>query len=202
MAAMRTIRHSDRPRGKALRALYGIFRFVLYGIIGLAAEVSFYSLTRIGRHIPVVELLFRFGWHVDPALHLDGPWHTPLKVLYGQSSLWMFPVYGVPCFFLVERIYRLTFKRSIVLRALLYGLAILAFEAVSGLALKAVTGYAIWYYDDRLAIAGMTSLYIWPIWCLTGLLVELIYRELMDPRVRAALEAELAEPAPRAVPGT
>ena len=49
MAAMRTIRHSDRPRGKALRALYGIFRFVLYGIIGLAAEVSFYSLTRIGR---------------------------------------------------------------------------------------------------------------------------------------------------------
>jgi hypothetical protein len=48
----------------------------------------------------------------------------------------------------------------------------------------------------------MTSLYIAPIWCLTGLLVELIYRELMDPRVRTALEAELTEPARQAAPGT
>ena len=72
-------------------------------------------------------------------------------------------------------------------------MAILLFEALSGLALKALTGYAIWYYDDALNLLGTTSLYILPLWTATGMLVELIYRELMDPTVRRAIESELAE---------
>ena len=44
-----------------------------------------------------------------------------------------------------------------------------------------------------LNLFGMTSLYILPLWTATGRLVELIYRELMDPRVRQTIESELAE---------
>ena len=37
----------------------------------------------------------------------------------------------------------------------------------------------------------MTSLYILPIWMVTGLIAEFIYREMMDPDLLAALESPL-----------
>ena len=45
-------------------------------------------------------------------------------------------------------------------------------------------------------VMEMTSFYIWPIWMLAGLTIERIYRELMDPGLRAALQAELDDPPP------
>jgi hypothetical protein len=188
------VRRADLERGLRLRILFGAFRFALYGFLGLGCEVLFYTLVRAGRSVPLVELFFRFSWKVDPRLGLDHIWSVPPVALFGQCSLWMFLVYAIASFALIEPIYRHTARRPFWLRPVLYGLAILLFEALAGLALKALTGYAIWYYDDALSILGMTSLYILPLWMATGLLVELIYRELMDPRVRRAIEAELAEP--------
>ena len=98
-------------------------------------------------------------------------------------------VYAGASMFFVEPIYRHTLRLPVALRALLYGSAILFWEAVSGWLLCWTTGYKIWFYDDPLNIVGMTSLGIAPIWCLTGLLVEAIYRELMDPELVAALES-------------
>lgn len=189
----RTIRRADLERGPRLRILFALFRIALYGFLGLGSEVLFYTLVRVGRMVPVLEWFFRFSWKVDPALGLDRVWSVPLVTLFGQCSLWMFLVYATASFGLIEPIYRRTWRRPIWLRGALYGVAILLFEALSGLGLQRLTGYAIWYYDDALAFLGMTSLYILPIWMATGLLVEAIYRELMDPRVREALEAELAE---------
>jgi hypothetical protein len=40
----------------------------------------------------------------------------------------------------------------------------------------------------------MTSYLILPVWMFVGLSVELLYRELMDPGARTALEARLADP--------
>lgn len=193
MTVRKSIRRADLERGPKLRFLFALFRFALYGFLGLGCEVLFYTLVRVGRMIPGVELFFRFSWKVDPALGLDHVWTAPLVALFGQCSLWMFLVYAIAAFALIEPIYRRTWRRPVLLRAALYGLAILLFEALSGVGLEALTGYKIWFYDDRLAILGMTSLYILPIWMATGLLVEAIYRELMDPRVRSALEAELDE---------
>jgi hypothetical protein len=185
------IRRADLERNTSLRVAFAVFRIALYGFLGLGSEVCFYTLVRVGRRIPVVEWLFQFVWHVDPALNLSNVWNAPLIGLFGQCSLWMFLVYTGASFGLIEPIYRITHRVHVAARALLYGVAILAFEALSGVALKALTGYAIWYYDDRLSILGMTSVYILPIWMATGLLVEAIYRELMDPKVRTALESEL-----------
>jgi len=187
------VRRGDLERGPRLKLLFGLFRFALYGFLGLGSEVLFYTLVRAGRGIPGVEQLFRFSWKVDPRLGLDHIWSVPAVALFGQCSLWMFLVYALASFVLIEPIYRKAARRPFWLRALLYGVAILIFEALSGLALKALTGYAIWYYDDALNLLGTTSLYILPLWTATGMLVELIYRELMDPTVRRAIESELAE---------
>jgi hypothetical protein len=187
-----TVRRADLKRNARMKVTFAIFRFILYGMVGLSSEIFFYNLVRIARHVPLLELLFRFQWRVDDRLGLNGIWDTPVVTAYGQCSLWMFAIYGVACFFFVEAIYRRTFRHSTLLRAVLYGLTILVFEGMSGVFLERLTGYRIWYYADPGAILWeMTSLYILPIWMVTGLVAEWIYRELMDPDLVAALESPL-----------
>ncbi len=55
----------------------------------------------------------------------------------------------------------------------------------------AVSGFRIWEYLDSGNFFRMTSWYILPIWCLTGLFVEYLYRQLMDPALVDAIEGEL-----------
>lgn len=178
--------------------LFILFRYGLYATLGIALEVMLYSLARAGRQVPLLELFFQFDWRVDPDLNLDGPWNSPLKVLFGQSSLWMIPVYILPAF-AIEELYRHVVVRwPWWLRAPLYGFVIMAFELVTGLLLVAITDYAIWMYLDAGNVLEMTSFYIWPIWMIAGLLIERIYRELMDVELRARLQCKLDEPpAPR-----
>lgn len=186
------IRHTDLKRNARMKLVFALFRFCLYGMVGLSSEIFFYNLVRIARHVPLLEALFRFQWRVDDRLNLNDIWDTPVVTAYGQCSLWMFVVYAGACFFFIEPIYRRLFRHHTLLRAVLYGLAILFFEGTSGVVLEQLTGYRIWYYADSGAILWeMTSLYILPIWMVTGLLVEFIYRELMDPDLVAALESPL-----------
>lgn len=185
------VRFSDRPQTKQRKVFFGLFRFLIYGFVGLSAEVIFYTLVKVGRLIPGVALLFQFDWRVDPRLNLSAVWDAPIFTFYGQASLWMFGVYAVCAFFFIERWYRLLVHQPLALRALVYGVTILLFELVSGLLLHWITGYQIWWYADRLNLAQMTSLYILPIWCVTGLIVEVLYRELMDADLVKALESPL-----------
>ncbi len=182
------VKHNHRPRDTRLKLLFGAMRFVLYGFVGISAEVIFYTLVKVGRAVPVLRWLFMFDWRVDPALNLSAIWDTPVKALFGQCSLWMFPVYAGASMLCVEPVYRKLARRPWILRAWLYGLGILAFEASSGWLLYWLTGFKIWFYDDRANVIGMTSLFIGPIWMATGLLVERIYRELIDPKVAEELE--------------
>ncbi len=191
------VKHNQRERTLGLKLLFALLRFTLYGFVGISAEVFFYTLVKVGRLIPVVRWLFAFDWRVDPRLGLSTIWDAPIRALFGQCSLWMFPVYALASMLCVEPVYRLLARRPWPLRAVLYGLGILAFEALSGWGLFWLTGYKIWFYDDRLNVLGMTSLAIGPVWMATGLLVERIYRELMDPKVverLEALEAGAAQP--------
>jgi hypothetical protein len=186
------IRRADVKRSQRMKLAFAVFRFCLYGMLGLSSEIFFYNLVRVARHVPLLEALFRFRWQVDERLALNGIWDTPVITAYGQCSLWMFPVYGVACFFFVEPLYRWMLYQHTALRAAVYGIVILLFEGFSGLFLEALTGYRIWYYADAGSILWeMTSLYILPVWMVTGLISEFIYRELMDPDLLAALESPL-----------
>lgn len=186
------VRRADMKRNVRLKLTFALFRFCLYGMVGLSSEIFFYNLVRIGRQVPGLRLLFQFQWQVDERLQLNHIWETPSIAAYGQCSLWMFLVYAGACFFFIEAIYRRTFRQTTLLRAMLYGVAILLFEGFSGALLFQLTTYRIWYYADSGAVLwSMTSLYILPIWMVTGLLAEFIYRELMDPDLVAALESPL-----------
>ncbi|WP_371877528.1 hypothetical protein [Pyxidicoccus parkwayensis] len=186
------IRRADMKRSQRMKLAFGVFRFCLYGMIGLSSEIFFYNLVRIARHVPLMEALFRFQWRVDDRLGLNGIWDTPVVTAYGQCSLWMFLIYGVACFFFIEPLYRWMLYQHTGLRAAIYGIVILLFEAFTGVVLERLTGYRIWYYGDAGAILWeMTSLYILPIWMVTGLIAEFIYREMMDPDLLAALESPL-----------
>lgn len=181
-----TVRSAGGRRG-AGHFGYGVFRFSVYGFLGVALEIFFYNLVRNGRAIPGLNLLFQFQWAVDPKLHLSGIWEVPAISLYGQCSLWMFLVYGVASF-TIEFMYRNFSDVHFAARALAYGVVIFLWECLSGWLLYWGTGYRIWYYTDPGNFFEMTSWYILPIWCVTGLLVEYLYRQLMDPDLVEALE--------------
>ncbi|MBZ4408083.1 hypothetical protein K8640_07665 [Myxococcus sp. XM-1-1-1] len=186
------IRRADMKRGQRMKVAFAMFRFCLYGMVGISSEIFFYNLVRVSRDVPVLGSLFQFQWRVDDRLGLNAIWDTPAVTAYGQCSLWMFFIYAIACFFFVEPVFRWMLYQHASLRAAVYGVGILLFEGFSGLVLERLTGYRIWYYGDAGAIMGqMTSLYILPIWMVTGLIAEFIYRELMDPDLMAALESPL-----------
>lgn len=186
------IRLSDRVHSSKADLARAALRLALYGVLGVAFEVAAFPIVRIGRRIPIVEYLFAFDSGTDSRLDLGGPWRTPLETLFGQTSLWMIPIYALVAFCIEVLYRRLLVATWWPIRALVYGVVILVLELVSGLVVKALTGYAIWMYRDAGNILEMTSVYILPVWMFVGLSVELLYRELMDPHIRIALEAKLA----------
>jgi hypothetical protein len=188
------VRRAHLPRDTKMKVAFALLRAGIYGIIGMAAEVLFYTMVRLGRKIPLLgKLLFSFDWRVDPKLELNHVWEAPVVAAFGQSSLWMFPVYAICAFFFLERWYRLLARWPLIARALVYGLTINAWEVISGWLLLWGTGYKIWYYDDAGNIFQMSSFFITPVWMATGLIVETVYRELMDPEVAKALEEGLTD---------
>ena len=126
------VRHTHSRAG-ADRFTYGVFRFALYGFLGVALEICFYNLVRTFREVPVLNVLFQFDWRVDPSL----------------IFLW---------------------------------------ECASGWLIYGLTGLKVWFYADRWNFFQMTSWAILPIWCITGVLVEYIYRQSMDPDLVKAIE--------------
>ncbi len=166
-------RYDDyKPAGKRFRQAF--FRFCVYGSLLIAAEVAFYTVTKIARSIPFAELLFHFTREVDPALGLNHVWSVPIKTLFGQSSLYMFFVYGAICVFGLEPACRWMKRKDVpaLLRGVAYAFLIMAAECALGFILKLATGYDIWFYASDGAIFRYTSLAIAPFWYVCGILSE------------------------------
>ena len=181
--------HKNKTLRRRLdQAIYTLLRFTIYGMVGVVAEVANYTFVKVGRMHAWTAWIFQADWQVDPRLGLGAIWGEQCKwwSLYGQCSLWMFPVYGLCALLLIEPIYRYCrlHQRSVLVRGFLYALAILAFEFCSGFILRWLTGFDIWRYTDRFNILEMTSVYLFPLWFATGLFVELIYRELTGSGLR------------------
>lgn len=185
------VRHSDKPYSKMQKNLLSCFRFLIYGMLGVFSEVCLYSIVKLGRTLPLISWIFNFQWRVDDKLNLNNIWQTPIKTLFGQCSLWMFFVYGLCGFFIIEKLYRKLYNTSWIYRGMLYACSILLAELITGFMLLYITGYKIWYYNDSLNILHMTSLYTLPMWFITGMLVETVYRELMPKEILKSIQKEL-----------
>jgi UDP-2,3-diacylglucosamine pyrophosphatase LpxH len=156
------------------RLRQALFRLCIYGALLIAGEVSFYSITKIGRKIPFLKIIFEYQWCVDPKLDLSNIWNVPIMTFYGQASLYMFFVYGLICVAGLEPAYRWMKKKDfpIILRGLFYMCIILGMECLLGWILFWITKYKIWYYTGWGSFPVFTSFAIAPMWFICGLISE------------------------------
>lgn len=110
------------------------------------------------------------GWCMEIVFTALGSLRRRELQLIGQTSLYMFPIYGCAAFF--KPVFLIVKKMSFPLRALFYAASIFAAEFLSGTFL-AKHRVCPWNYDrHRWHVNGMIRLDFLPIWALAGLLFE------------------------------
>lgn len=122
-------------------------QFLLFGAIGMLAEVTFTSIKRL-----LTERTYE---------------------LKGETSIWMFPIYGLIAFIFPLISFRIgSFPWFI--RGIIYMLAFYIVEYVSGLILTKLK-VCPWNYPAKYSLNGLIYFPYAPIWFAAGLGVEKIY---------------------------
>ncbi len=112
------------------------------------------------------------GWCMEIVFTSAGSLLKHDKRLIGQTSLWMFPIYGMAA--VIAPVFKLLHEKPILLRGSIYALGIFSFEYLSGSLLKKHE-LCPWDYSDAKAnIDGVIRLDYAPFWMLAGLLFERI----------------------------
>ena len=101
--------------------------------------------------------------------------------LIGQTSLWMFPIYGMAAF--LKPICSMVRKFPAGIRALFYSMFIFLGEYISGSILKKFKVCPWDYSKAKTNIKGVIRLDFAPFWMIAGLIFENL---LMNPSRRAA----------------
>jgi uncharacterized membrane protein len=118
------------------------------------------------------------GWCIEIIFTSIKCLHRRDGRLIGQTSLWMFPIYGMAV--LIEPIHRKIGRFPMLLRGVLYSLGIFSCEYISGSILKK-HALCPWDYSDAKAnIHGVIRLDFAPYWIATGLLFEKILCKSRD----------------------
>lgn len=92
--------------------------------------------------------------------------------LAGNTSLWMFPIYGMAAF--IKPLYHWIRKYPLLLRAAIYSLFIFVGEYISGSILKKHQMCPWDYSKARANIKGVIRLDYAPYWMIAGLIFEKI----------------------------
>lgn len=119
--------------------------FLICGLTGWCLEILFTSISRIQK--------------------------KDLRLI-GQTSIWMFPIYGLAAF--IKPFYQLIKRLPAILRAVIYSVAIFICEYLSGTLLKK-HDLCPWDYSNvPTNINGVIRLDYAPLWAAAGLLFERI----------------------------
>jgi len=104
--------------------------------------------------------------------------------LIGNTTLWMFPIYGC-ILFIVMLVHWLYFDYPWWFRGIMYAVLILVWEYISGMFVKLLVGISPWDYsketDDgagspkRFQLHGLICLEYVPLWFIGGLVAEWFY---------------------------
>ena len=92
------------------------------------------------------------------------------KKLIGQTSVWMFPIYGMAA--VIEPVYRHIKGIPLFFRGIIYSAGILACEFVSGSLLKKHDLCPWDYSHANLNVRGVIRLDYAPLWMAAGLIFE------------------------------
>ena len=126
-------------------------RFVIYGLLGLCAEVLWTGL----------------GSMINGDVRLTG-----------STYIWMFPIYGLTVF--LEPIHNRIRHFSIFTRGGVYMVLIFTIEFSSGLLLRELLGVCPWDYQyEPLSIYGLITLRYIPVWFAAGLIFEKFHDTLI-----------------------
>lgn len=90
--------------------------------------------------------------------------------LMGQTSIWMFPIYGMA--FLIGPIYHKISHWPVLLRGCFYATAIMVVEFLSGSVLRFFSICPWDYSGNPYSIRGLVRLDYFPVWVLAGLIFE------------------------------
>ena len=117
------------------------------------------------------------GWCMEILFTSTGSMYRHDRRLLGQTSLWMFPIYGMAAF--LKPVCCLVKKFPAGIRALCYSIFIFLGEYISGSILKKHK-ICPWDYSKAQAnIKGVIRLDYAPFWMIAGLIFENV---LMRPR--------------------
>ena len=110
------------------------------------------------------------GWCIEVAFTSANSARKKDRKLTGQTSAWMFPIYGLASGILL--IYPKIKRWPAAYRGLLYGASIISFEYLTGSLLRKYD-VCPWDYEGcKYSINGLIRLDFFPLWVLTGLLYE------------------------------
>ncbi len=112
------------------------------------------------------------GWCMEILFTSAGSLLKKDRRLIGQTSVWMFPIYGMAV--CIRPIYRLIKGMPAFFRSLIYSSAIFSFEYLSGTFLKRHRMCPWDYSDAATNINGVIRLDYAPLWMAAGLLFERI----------------------------
>lgn len=123
------------------------------------------------------------GWCLEILFTAFGSYRKRELQLVGQTSLWMFPIYGMAAF--LKPICRLIRHLPAAIRAACYSLFIFAGEYVSGSILKKYQVCPWDYSRARTNVNGVIRLDYAPFWMIAGLIFEsLLMRPKRNPASR------------------
>jgi hypothetical protein len=157
-----------------------LIRFLLYGCVGVVAEVFFTAAYEMisGTRRPPIDSTVRIPMSRAERLRAQG--HT---------TLWMFPIYGSAAL-LFEPAHDALRAWPWLARGGAWMAGLFAVEAGAGLLLRATTGRCPWDYSyARTNIRGVIRLDYAPLWFAFGLGLERLHDlfAAIEPAVRAAL---------------
>lgn len=112
------------------------------------------------------------GWCIEIIFTSLGAFLQGDLRLIGQTSLWMFPIYGLAAF--IKPLYEVIKKLPLLLRGCIYSFCILICEYISGMLLKKHHLCPWDYSNSPTNINGVIRLDYAPLWALAGLLFERI----------------------------
>lgn len=112
------------------------------------------------------------GWCMEILFTSAGSLLKHDKRMIGQTSLWMFPIYGMAA--IISPLYKVLKKIPTLLRGGIYTVGIFSFEYLSGMLLKKHHVCPWDYSDAKSNINGVIRLDYAPFWMAAGLLFERI----------------------------
>jgi uncharacterized membrane protein len=110
------------------------------------------------------------GWCMEILFTSFGSFLRGDARLLGQTSIWMFPIYGMAV--LIGPIYHRIAHVPFVLRGIFYATAIMTVEFATGSLLSLFSACPWDYSGARYNIRGLVRLDYFPIWFLAGLIFE------------------------------